>query len=81
MDEQYASMSEYTALIEQLCARRSALVQQMAADPEHVTDQQIHDLAALQSAFQAVEAEMRRADSEALRREVQQRTSTLQFLP
>ena len=53
----------------------------MAANPEHVTNQQIHDLAALQSAFLAVEAEKRRADSETLRQEVQQRTSTLQSLP
>jgi hypothetical protein len=81
MDEQHAAMSDYTALIEELCARRSDLVQQMAADPEHVTNQHIHDLAALQAAFQAVEAEKRRADSETLRKEVQERTSTLQSMP
>ena len=74
-------MSEYTALIEQLCTRRSDLVQRMAANPGHVTDQQIHDLAALQSAFLAIEAEKRRAESATLHREVQRRTSTLQSLP
>ena len=81
MDEQRTSTSDYTALIKQLCARRSDLVQRMAADPEHVTDQHIHDLAALQAAVQAVEAEKRRADSETLRQEVQERTSTLQSMP
>ena len=49
-------MAEYTALIEQLCAKRSTLVQAMAANPEQITDEQIRDLAWLQSAFLAVEA-------------------------
>ena len=75
MDDEQASMAEYTALIEQLCAKRSHLVQQMAASPEHVTDKQIQDLAALQSAFLAVEAEKRKAERETLQEEVQQRTS------
>ena len=66
MNEGQAEMSELTALIEQLCAKRSALVQKMAASPEHVSDEQIRDLAALQSAFLAVEAEKRRAECETL---------------
>ena len=61
-------MAEYTALIEQLCAKRSALVQAMVANPEQITDEQIRDLAALQSAFLAVEAEHRRAERETLQR-------------
>jgi hypothetical protein len=36
MDEGDAPMAEYTALIEQLCAKRSALVQAMAANPNTV---------------------------------------------
>ena len=34
MDDDHAPMAEYTALIEQLCAKRSALVQAMAANPK-----------------------------------------------
>ena len=75
MDDDHAPMAEYTALIEQLCAKRSALVQTMAGSPGQITDEQIRDLAALQSAFAAVEAEHRRAERETLHREVQQRTS------
>ena len=71
MDDDHASMAEYTAVIEQLCAQRSALVQTMVANPE-----QIRDLAALQCAFLAVEAEKRSAERETLQREVEQRTSS-----
>ena len=81
MDDDHASMAEYTALIEQLCAKRSTLVQTMAANPGQVTGEQICDLAALQSAFLAVEAEYRRAEREALQKEVQQRTNALRSLP
>lgn len=71
-----AEMADYLALIKQLCARRAALVQAMAANPERITDLQVRDLAALQSAFAAVEAEHRRADREMLHEEVQQRTGS-----
>jgi len=81
MDKGYGPMAEYTALIEHLCARRSTLVQAMAASPEQITDEQIRDLAALQSAFAAVEAEHQRAERETLREEVQQRTGALPSLP
>jgi len=53
----------------------------MAANPEQITDEQIRDLAWLQSAFAAVEAEHRRAERETLQEEVQQRTSSLPPLP
>ena len=81
MDEGHAQMAEYTALMEQLCAQRSALVQTMVANPEQITGEQIRDLAALQCAFLAVEAEKRRAERETLQREVQQRTSSSPSLP
>jgi hypothetical protein len=81
MDEGHAPMAEYTAVIEQLCAQRSALVQTMVANPEQITGEQIRDLAALQCAFLAVEAEKRRAERETLQREVQQRTSSSPSLP
>ena len=81
MDEGDAPMAKYTALIEQLCAKRSTLVQAMAANPKQITDEQIRDLAWLQSAFAAVEAEHRRAERETLREEVQQRTGALPSLP
>ena len=81
MDKGHAPMAEYTALIEQLCARRSTLVQAMAANPKQITDEQIRDLAALQSAFAAVEAEYRNAERETLHKEVQQRTGALNSLP
>ncbi len=81
MNEEYAPMAEYTALIEQLCAKRSALVQIMTANPEQVTGEQIRDLAALQCAFLAVESEKRTAERETLQREVQQRTSSSPSLP
>ncbi len=81
MDEGHAPMAGYNALIEQLCAKRSTLVQAMAANPEQITDEQIRDLAALQSAFAAVEAEYRRAERETLHEEVQQRTGALPSLP
>ena len=77
MDEGHAPMAGYTALIEQLCAKRSTLVQAMAANPEQITGEQIRDLAALQSAFEAVEAEHQRTERETLREEVQQRTGSL----
>ena len=44
--------------------------------PEQVTDEQIRDLSALQSAFLAVEAKQRRAERETLHKEVQQRMSS-----
>src|SRR5215212_6291140 len=44
--------------------------------PEQVTEEQIRDLAALQSAFLAVEAEKGRNEREALHDEVHQRTSS-----
>ncbi len=47
------------------------------ASLHQITDEQIRDLAWLQSAFLAVEAEKRRAERETLHREVQQRTSSL----
>ena len=76
MDDDPAPMAEYTAVIEQLCAQRSALVQTMVANPEQITGEQIRDLAVLQCAFLAVEAEKRSAERETLQREVQQRTSS-----
>jgi mono/diheme cytochrome c family protein len=81
MNDDHAPMARYIALIEQLCSRRSTLVQAMAANPEQITDEQIRDLAWLQSAFAAVEAEHRRAERETLQEEVQQRTSSLPSLP
>ncbi len=81
MDDDHAPMAEYTALIEQLCAKRSALVQIMVASPEQITDEQIRDLAWLQSAFLDVEAEHRRAERETLHMQVQERTGTLPSLP
>ena len=81
MDDDHAPMAEYTAVIEQLCARRSALVQAIAANPEQITDKQVRDLAALQSAFLAVEAEYRKAERDTLHTEVQQRTGALDSLP
>jgi hypothetical protein len=68
MDDDHAPMAEYAALIEQLCAQRSALVQTMVANPEQITGEQIRDLAALQCAFLAVEAEKRTAERETLQR-------------
>jgi len=81
MDDDHAPMAEYTALIEQLCAKRSTLVQAMAANPDQITDKQIRDLAWLQSAFLAVEAEYRKAERETLHKEVQERTGALPSLP
>ena len=81
MDEGQAPMAEYTALIELLCAKRSTLVQVMAANPEQITDEQIRDLAWPQSAFLAVEAEPRGTEREMLHMEVQQRTGSLPSLP
>jgi len=66
-------MTNLGTLIEQLCSRRFALARAMAANPEQVTNEQIRDLAALQYALSAVEAEQRRAESEILHEEVQQR--------
>ena len=81
-------MADYLALIEQLCARRATLVarratlvQAMAVNPEQITDEQIGDLAALQSAFAAVEAEHRRAKRETLHEEVQQPTGSYACTP
>ena len=48
-------MTNLGTLIEQLCSKRFALVRDMAANPEQVKDEQIRDLAALQSALAAVE--------------------------
>ena len=79
MAEEHAPMSELSALIEHLCAKRAGLVQQMAASPGHISDEQIRDLAWLQTAFLAVEAEMRRAEREVLHGEVQERTSSIPY--
>ena len=81
MNDDHAPMARYIALIEQLCSRRSTLVQAMASNPAQITDEQIRDLAWLQSAFLAVEAEHRRAEHETLHKEVQQRTGALPSLP
>jgi hypothetical protein len=81
MGERPAPMVEYTALIEQLCTKRSTLVQAMAANPAQITNEQIRDLAWLQSAFLAVEAEHRKAERETLHKEVQERTGALPSLP
>jgi hypothetical protein len=81
MDNDPTPMAEYTAVIEQLCAQRSALVQTMVANPEQITGEQIRDLAALQCAFLAVEAEYRNAERETLHKEVQERTGALPSLP
>jgi len=76
MGDEQAQVSELSALIEHLGARRADLVQKMAANPEHITQEQIRDLAWLQCAFQAVEAEMRRAERNVLHDE-EQRTSLI----
>jgi hypothetical protein len=55
MGEEDASMSDFSALIEHLCAKRADLVRKMAADPAHVSGKQIRKLAALQTALLAVE--------------------------
>jgi hypothetical protein len=47
--------------------------------PRRVSDEQIRDLAWLQTAFLAVEAEMRRAEREVLHEEVQERTSSIPY--
>ena len=72
-------MSDFSALIEHLCAKRADLVRKMAASPRQVSDEQIRDLAWLQTAFLAVEAEMRRAEREVLHEEVQERTSSIPY--
>ena len=72
-------MSDLYALIEHLCAKRADLVQKMLASPRQVSDEQIRDLAALQTAFLAVEAEMRQAEREVLHEEVQERTSSIPY--
>jgi len=79
MGEEDASMSDFSALIEHLCAKRADLVQKMVADPAHVSGKQIRKLAALQTALLAVEAEMRRAEREVLHEEVQERTSSIPY--
>ncbi len=53
--------------------------EKMLANPEHVSDEQIRDLAVLQAAFLAVEAEKRRAEREVLHEEVQERTSSIPY--
>ena len=79
MGEEHASMSDLSALIEHLCAKRADLVRTMAASPAQVSDEQVRDLAWLQTAFLAVEAEMRRAEREVLHKEVQERTSSIPY--
>jgi hypothetical protein len=79
MGEEHASMSDLSALIEHLCAKRADLVRTMAASPAHVSGKQIRKLAALQTAFLAVEVEMRRAEREVLHEEVQERTSSIPY--
>jgi hypothetical protein len=49
MGEGHAPMSDRSALIEHRCAKRSGLVQTMAACPEPVSDEHIRDLAWPQS--------------------------------
>ena len=44
-------MSDLSALIEHLCAKRADLVRTMAASPAQVSDEQVRDLAWLQTAF------------------------------
>ena len=53
----------------------------MVANPEQITGEQIRDLAALQCAFLAVEAEKRSVERETLHEEAQQRTDALPSLP
>ena len=48
MDDDHAPLAAYTALIEQLCTKRSTLVQAMAANPKQITDEQIRDLVQFQ---------------------------------
>ena len=79
MGEEHASMSDLSALIEHLCAKRADLVRTMAASPAQVSDEQVRDLAWLQTAFLAVEAEMRQAEREVLHEEVQERTSSIPY--
>jgi hypothetical protein len=59
-------MAGYDTLLHQLCAKRATLAQTIVAKPEQVTDEQIRDLAALQSAILAIEAEKRIADRESI---------------
>jgi hypothetical protein len=49
-------------------------VQTMATNPEQITDEQIRDLAQLQSAFLAVRGEHRKAQRETLHQDVRERT-------
>src|SRR3954470_11675902 len=70
MAQELALMSDLSALIEHLCTKRANLVRQMAASPEHITQEQIRDLAWLQTALQAVEAEKRQAERNVLHEEV-----------
>ena len=79
MGEEDASMSDLSALIEHLCAKRADLVRKMVASPGQVSGKQIRKLAALQTAFLAVEVEMRRAEREVLHEEVQERTSSIPY--
>ncbi len=74
-----SEMSDFSALIEHLCTKRAELVRTMAASPAQVSDEQIRDVAALQTAVLAVEAEMRRAEREVLHEEVQERTSSIPY--
>jgi hypothetical protein len=64
-----------------LCWRDFHPQERQLASLHQITDEQIRDLAWLQSAFLAVEAEHRRAERETLREEVQQRTGALPSLP
>jgi hypothetical protein len=57
-------MVNFAPLIDQLCAKRSALAQTMAARPEQVTEEQIRDLAVLQTALLALETEKRLSERE-----------------
>jgi hypothetical protein len=79
MGEEHALMSDLSALIQHLCAKRADLVRTTAANPAHVSGKQIRKLAALQTAFLAVEVEMRRAEREVLHEEVQERTSSIPY--
>src|SRR3954468_53546 len=58
-----------------LCWRDFHPQEWQLASVHRITSEQIQDLAALQSAFAAVEAEHQRAERETLRKEVQERTA------
>ena len=64
-----------------LCWRDFHPQEWQLASLHQITDEQIRDLAWLQYAFLAVEAEYRNAERDTLHKEVQQRTGALDSLP